>query len=310
MSALRIVFMGTPDFAKSAFLAILEAGHEIVAVYTQPPRPAGRGQKERLSAVHEAALSHSLPVFCPLRLNDPQEIAAFQALRPDVVVVAAYGLLLPRAILEIPRFGCLNIHASLLPRWRGAAPIARAILAGDKETGITIMRMEEGLDSGPMIAQRSLSIAADMDAGVLHDSLAAMGAGMMVEILARLPGSLESHSQPEAGVTYAHKITKEEAKLDWQEDSALLVRKVRAFSPYPGAYALAGDVRIKVLSAAAIEDKQAKEKSPGEVIDDHLLIACGKGALRLTRLQRPGRSPMDAADFLRGFAIPKGSFWR
>jgi methionyl-tRNA formyltransferase len=304
MRRLRVVFMGTPDFATIALRAIADAGHEIVAAYTQPPRPAGRGAKTRPSSVHQAALALKVPVHCPTGLAEDAEIAAFKAHRADVVVVAAYGLILPRAILEFPPLGCINIHASLLPRWRGAAPIERAILAGDSETGVSIMRMDEGLDTGPILAERRVAIDKDMDAGRLRDRLARLGADMIVEILAGLPEGIEARPQASSSVTYATKLTKEEARLDWRKDAHQLERQVRAFHPRPGAFTFISGERIKVLLAEA---EPGRKGHPGMTLDERLCVACGSGALRLKRLQRPGKSPMAADDFVRGFPVPAGS---
>jgi methionyl-tRNA formyltransferase len=303
MKNLKVVFMGTPAFAVVALQAILAAGHQIVAVYTQPPRPAGRGQLDRPSPVHEIARARQIPVRCPTSLRDPQEALDFQALRADVAVVVAYGLILPSAILAAPRFGCFNIHASLLPRWRGAAPIERAILEGDQESGVTIMRMDEGLDTGPIAARSAISITAGMDAGELRDRLAELGAQAIVQVLAKLPSGLESRPQAKEGASYAPKIAKEEARLDWQKSAQWLERKVRAFRPRPGAFAVIGGERVKVHGAEADAGVGGE---PGVVLDDRLLIACGSGALRLTRLQRPGRAAMSAEEFLRGFRLAKG----
>ncbi len=303
MKPLRVVFMGTPEFAASALVAIRAAGHQIIAVYTQPPRPAGRGRQMRRSPVHETALVRAIPVHCPISLKNEEEIAALQGLKPDVTVVAAYGLILPRAILEAPSLGCINVHASLLPRWRGAAPIQRALLEGDSQTGITIMAMEEGLDTGPILAQLAVPIEPGMDGSHLGDRLAGLGAEMIVDVLSRLEGGIEARPQPLAGVTRAPKIAKEEARLDWRQDGAQLERKVRAFSPAPGAYALIAGLRVKVLSAEIVPDAKGP---PGKVLDDFLCVACGMGGLRLTRLQRPGKSAMVAADLLRGFPVAPG----
>jgi methionyl-tRNA formyltransferase len=301
---MRLVFMGTPPFAAAALQALAEAGHEIACVYSQPPRPAGRGKKETPSAVHALAASRGWPVRTPARLKDPADQQAFAALGADIAVVAAYGLILPRPVLDAPRLGCFNIHASLLPRWRGAAPIQRAILAGDGETGITIMRMGEGLDTGPMLMRESVAIGPRMTAGALHDALAAMGARMIVEALQLLArGAGIETPQPEAGVTYAAKIAKDEARLDWRQPAVAIERAVRAFNPVPGAFfELAGE-RIKVL-AATVESGSGE---PGTAIDDRLAVACGDGVLRLEMLQRAGRGALDAGAFLRGHAVPAGT---
>ena len=301
---MRVVFMGTPPFAACALAALVAAGHEIACVYSQPPRPAGRGQREARSAVHDWAAAHGLQVRTPARLRDPDEQAAFAALHADVAVVAAYGLILPRPVLDAPRLGCINIHASLLPRWRGAAPIQRAILAGDRLSGVTIMRMEEGLDTGPMLLRAEVEIGPATTAGALHDTLAECGARLVVEALARLAaGDLPATPQPEAGVTYAAKIVRDEARLDWSRPAAELERAVRAFNPVPGAFFdLAGE-RIRILAAMPVPGRG----EPGTVLDDALTIACGEGALRALSVQRAGRGAMDAAAFLRGRKVPAGT---
>jgi len=296
--------MGTPDFAVPTLKALAEAGHQIAAVYSQPPRPAGRGQKDRPSPVQACAESRGWPVRTPRNLKDPEAQAAFAALDLDVAVVVAYGLILPRAILDAPRLGCVNVHASLLPRWRGAAPIQRAILAGDAETGVTIMQMEAGLDTGPMLLKRALPIGPRSNAQDLHDQLAALGAGMIGEALAGLAdGSLQATPQPEAGVTYAAKLDKAEGRLDWRDGAAELDRRIRAFTPWPGAFFEMNSERIKVLAA----ERCAGKGAPGTLLDDHATVACGDGALRLLTLQRAGKAPLEAEAFLRGFTLPKGS---
>jgi methionyl-tRNA formyltransferase len=301
---MRLVFMGTPPFAAAALEAIDAAGHEIACVYSQPPRPAGRGQNETPSAVHALAAARGWPVRTPARLREPADQAAFAALQADVAVVAAYGLILPRPVLEAPRLGCINIHASLLPRWRGAAPIQRAILAGDAESGITLMRMDEGLDTGPMLLREAMAIAPRMTAGELHDALAALGARLIVEALARLArGGLDETPQPEAGVTYAAKIAKGEARLDWSRPARELERAVRAFNPVPGAFFEFAGERVKVL-AATVEPGSG---APGTTLDARLAIASGDGVLRPVLLQRAGRGAMDADAFLRGRAVPAGT---
>jgi methionyl-tRNA formyltransferase len=303
---LRLAFMGTPDFAVPALLALAEAGHEIACVYSQPPRPAGRGHKERPSPVHATAAERGWPVRTPRSLRDPEEQAAFAALELDVAVVAAYGLILPQAVLDAPRRGCLNIHASLLPRWRGAAPIQRAILAGDSETGICIMQMEAGLDTGPVLLERRIPIGAADTAQDLHDRLAGLGALSIVEALeGLLAGTLAPQPQPEEGVTYAAKLARGEAQLDWRRPALELERQVRAFTPWPGAVFDAPDgTRLKVLAAELVPEAKG---APGEVLDARLTIACGEGALRPTRLQRPGKGPAETDAFLRGFPLPAGT---
>ncbi len=306
--ALRIAFMGTPAFAASALSALAETDHDIVCVYTQPPRPAGRGKALRQSAVHDLAQSLGLPVRTPKTLRDADEQAAFAALDLDVAVIVAYGLILPVEILQAPRFGCLNLHGSLLPRWRGAAPIQRAIMAGDHVTGVQVMQMEEGLDTGPVLMSQSVKIAPDDTAGRLHDKLAAAGAALMPKALDALEaGTITAKPQSEDGVTYAHKIDKKEARIDWSRPAEELDRLIRGLSPFPGAWfelpSPKGPVRVKVLMAVP----EAGHGTPGEVLDDHLLVACGEGAVRLTRLQRAGKGVQVADDFLRGQAVPKGT---
>jgi methionyl-tRNA formyltransferase len=295
---MRLAFLGTPEFAATTLAALLAAGHEIAAVYSQPPRPAGRGHKLRNSPVHDLALRHGLPVRTPKTLRDPDEQASFAALDLDAAVVAAYGLILPKPILDAPRRGCLNVHASLLPRWRGAAPIERAILAGDAQTGVTIMRMDEGLDTGPMLLREPVAIGRRMTASELHDELASVGARLIVETLAA--PHLRSVPQPEDGVTYAKKIERHEARLDWRRDAASLDRVVRALDAW---FEHAGE-RIKVQESAV---ERGGGAAPGTVVDDRLGIACGEGILRPLRLQRAGRGPADLDAFLRGFAIPRGT---
>ncbi len=303
---MRLIFMGTPDFAVPALVALLDAGHEVAAVYTQPPRPAHRGQAEAPSPVARAAAALGLPVRTPISLRDPAEHEALAALGADVAVVAAYGLILPGPVLEAPARGCLNIHASLLPRWRGAAPIQRAILAGDVETGITIMRMERGLDTGPMLLAQATSVARKT-AGELTEELADMGARLMVEALARLDG-LEARPQDPALATHAPKIAKAEAQLDWTRPADALERAVRAFNPWPGAWTMLKGERLKVLAADVVaEGGGAAGGPPGTTLDDRLTIACGAGALRVTLAQRPGRPALAAADLLRGWPVPAGT---
>ena len=298
---MRIAFMGSPDFAVPALRALHAAGHDIAAVYCQPPRPAGRGQKETPCPVHRAALALGLPVRTPTRLKrDAAEHAAFAALDLDVAVVAAYGLILPRAMLDAPQRGCVNIHASLLPRWRGAAPIHAALIAGDTETGITIMRMEEGLDTGPMLLREALAIGPRATVGELHDALAEIGARLILRALDEDPALVP---QPDAGVAYAPKLTKEDGRLDWSLDATALDRRVRALNPWPGAFFVHAGEPIRVLAAEPAPGNGV----PGTVLDTHATIACGSGALRLLRLQRPGRAPLPAEEFLRGFSLPPGT---
>ena len=299
---MRLAFMGTPDFSVAILSALLDAGHDVVCVYAQPPRPAGRGHKEQLTPVHAFAMQHGIEVRIPKSLKSEAEQQAFRALDLDAAVVAAYGLILPQAILDAPRHGCLNVHASLLPRWRGAAPIQRAILAGDAQTGVTIMQMDAGLDTGSMLLVESLPITADTNAASLHDALAVLGARLIVDALARYD-ELPQVKQPEDGITYAHKLAKDEGRLDWARPAVELERQVRGLTPWPGVWCQVGEERLKVLAACLAEGSG----TPGLVLDDALLVACGSGALRLLRVQRAGKGPMDAADLLRGFAIPQGS---
>jgi methionyl-tRNA formyltransferase len=301
---MRIVFLGTPDFAVRALDALIDAGHEILAVYTQPPRIAGRGQRERPSPVHRRAAMRGIAVRTPSRLKGADEQRDFAALGADVAIVAAYGLILPQPILDAPKHGCINIHASLLPRWRGAAPIQRAILAGDRETGVTIMQMDAGLDTGAMLLTESLPIGPRMTAGELHDALASLGGRLIVEALARLAqGGLHRKPQPISGVTYAAKIEKDESKLDWLLPANDLERRVRAFNPWPGAFCMLGAERIRILEATS----GPGDGEPGTALDDALTIACGTGALRLEVVQRAGRAAMPASDLLRGLRIPAGT---
>ena len=300
--SLRLIFMGSPDFAVPSLEALLAAGHQVVGVYSQPPRPAGRGQHERPSPVHARALAAGLPVHTPASLKSAEAQEQFARLAPDLAVVAAYGLILPKPVLAAPRYGCINIHASLLPRWRGAAPIQRAILAGDTETGVTIMQMEAGLDTGPMLMRQRLPIGPTTDAQALHDELAALGARLVVQALDRLP-ALTPEPQPADGVTYAAKLGKDEGQLDWTCPAEELDRRVRAFTPWPGAWFSHAGERIKVLAATLA----AGEGAPGVVLDDRLTIACGRGALRLLTVQRAGRAPLDAGSFLRGYPLPAGT---
>jgi methionyl-tRNA formyltransferase len=306
MPRLRLAFMGTPDFAVPALSALVEAGHAVVVVYTQPPREAGRGQQPRPSPVHAAALDRGIPVRTPTTLKGTAEQDAFAALGLDAAVVVAYGLLLPKPILAAPRRGCLNIHASLLPRWRGAAPIQRALMAGDAETGITIMLMDEGLDTGPMLLQERVPIRPDDNAGTLHDVLASLGARLMLRALDGLAtGSLTVQPQPSSGATYAAKLTRDDERLDWRQAAEDLARQVRALSPRPGAwFAMKGD-RLKVLAGEVIAE--TFEVAPGVVLDDRFTVACGHQAFRVSRIQRPGRAPMSAEEFLRGYRVPHGT---
>jgi len=299
---MRIVFMGTPDFSVPVLDALVEAGHDIVAVYCQPPRPAGRGKKERLTPVHQRALVLGLEVRHPVSLKTPDAQAAFAACDAEIAVVVAYGLILPQAILDAPRRGCLNIHASLLPRWRGAAPIHRAIMAGDDVTGVCIMQMDAGLDTGDVLLRREIAIGAEDTTADLHDTLSALGADAIVDALAGLD-DLVPVPQPDVGVTYAAKIDKAEARIDWSQPAVAVDRQIRGLSPFPGAWFALDGVRIKALGASLAEGAG----KPGEVLDDGLRVACGTGAVRLRRLQRAGRSAQDVDAFQRGNAIVVGS---
>ncbi len=294
---MRVVFMGTPEFSVPV-LAALAAHHEVVAVYSQPPRPAGRGKKDRPTPVHMKALELGLPVRTPLNFRAEEDRAAFAALDADVAVVVAYGLILPQALLDAPRHGCLNIHASLLPRWRGAAPIHRAILAGDAETGLCIMQMEAGLDTGPVLLRATTPIGATETTGALHDRLSEMGAKLILEALDRLD-TLTPEPQPEAGVTYAAKIDKAEARIDWTRPAAELVRQVNGLSPFPGAWCLAGEERLKLLRAAPASGSG----TPGQVLGG-FTVACGTGALEVLEAQREGKRPMPATEVLKGLPLP------
>ncbi|HWI76843.1 MAG TPA: methionyl-tRNA formyltransferase [Sphingomicrobium sp.] len=297
---MRIVFMGSPDFAVPTLDALVAAGHELLCVYTQPPRPAGRGKGEQKTAVHKRADELGIEVRSPRTLRDHDEQGRFAALDSDLAVVAAYGLILPKPILDAPRGGCINVHASLLPRWRGAAPIQRAILAGDKMTGVTIMRVEEGLDTGPMLLKRETPVDRKT-AGELTDELARLGAETLVDWL-NTP--TPPQPQPDEGVTYASKIDKAEARIDWSKSAEEIERQVRAFAPAPGAWFETNGERVKLLSADAGNDASGK---PGEVLDDCLCVACGSGFIRPLQVQRAGRGIMTSGDLLRGFGIPKGT---
>jgi len=304
---MRLIFMGSPDFAVPVLAALIDAGHEIVCVYAQPPRPAGRGQKEKPCAVHAYASAHSIPVRTPksLKKSDAEQ-AAFAALGADLAVTAAYGLILPIAVLDAPRLGCINVHASLLPRWRGAAPIQRAIVAGDTETGITIMQLDEGLDTGPILLSERLPITGTTTAGTLHDDLAEMGARLAIQAVDSLAGgTVRARAQPDDGSTYAAKIERNEARIDWALPATQLERQLRAFHPWPGLWFEYDGIRIKVLAADVCNADPTP--TPGTVVDDTLCVTCGEGALRLTRVQREGKAPADAQAFLRGFSLPAGT---
>jgi methionyl-tRNA formyltransferase len=298
---MRLAFMGSPDFAVPALRALHRAGHDIAAVYCQPARPAGRGQAVRRCPVHEAADALGLDVRTPVRLrSDLQAQTAFAALGLDAAIVAAYGLILPQAMLDTPRLGCLNIHASLLPRWRGAAPIQAAIRAGDEETGITIMQMEAGLDTGPMLLRQAVPVTGQTTTAMLHDTLAAIGASLILEALANPPAPVP---QPAQGATYAPKLSREDGRIDWTEPAAAIDRQVRAFDPWPGTFTTLGGTPLKVLAVAPAQGAGP----PGTVLDGTLTVACGTGALRLARVQLPGRGALDSAAFLRGHPVAAGT---
>ncbi len=300
---LRLAFLGTPDFAVPTLAELVAQGHDIACVYSQPPRPKGRGLDAQPSPVHEFALAAKLAVRTPVTLKDPAQQEAFASLDIDAAVVVAYGLLLPKRVLEAPKLGCFNLHASLLPRWRGAAPIQRAVMAGDEETGAMIMRMEEGLDTGPVLMAERLRIGRKTY-GELHDLLSRLGADLMVRALGALErGTAGETPQAPDGVTYAKKIAKDEARIDWRKSAREIDCLIRGLSPMPGAWCDAKGERLKILYAEPVEGHGA----PGEILDDRLTVACGEGALRLTRLQRAGKSAMTADELLRGFTMPRGT---
>jgi methionyl-tRNA formyltransferase len=301
---LRLAFLGSAAFSLPTLAALLAAGHEVAAVYTRPPRPAGRGHRPQRSPVHAYAETQGIEVRTPASLRDTEEQQRFAATGLDAGVVAAYGLILPKPILAAPRFGCLNVHASLLPRWRGAAPVERAILAGDDTTGVTIMQMDEGLDTGPILLVRSVPIGITCTAAALKDTLADLGAQLLVEALEGVAtGLLHATPQPAEGASYAKKLDRAEGRLDWSRPAAELLRWVRALNPHPGVWFAHGQERIKVLAA----EPSSGTGAPGVVLDDHLTIACGETALRPLLLQRPGRAPTDVDSFLRGYSIPAGT---
>ncbi|AQS84045.1 MAG: methionyl-tRNA formyltransferase [Acetobacter aceti] len=300
---MRLAFMGTPDFAVPALYALRDAGHEVAVVYTQPPRPAGRGKALRPSPVHHAADTLGIPVRCPEKLrNNQEELDWFATRKFDVAIVAAYGLILPKAMLDAPERGCLNIHASLLPRWRGASPIQSAILAGDKESGVTIMQMDVGLDTGDMLSSVGVPITEVTTATTLHDELAALGAKMVVDVLREQPPAVP---QPEEGVTYAARLTKEDGRIDWTQSAGTIDRQVRALTPWPGAFTTLDGVTLKIGAVDVIPERAG---APGVVLDDLLTLACGSAsALRIRQIQRPGRGMMDANAFLRGQPVAAGA---
>jgi methionyl-tRNA formyltransferase len=297
--------MGTPDFSVGALQALHKAGHDMVAVYCQPPKPAGRGQQIRKSPVHLAAEELGIPVHTPKTLRDLEVQKEFASLKADIAVVVAYGLILPKSVLTAPKFGCVNIHASLLPRWRGAAPIQRAMLAADQETGVTIMQMEEGLDTGPMLLVEKCPITATTTAGSLHDELSRMGSKLIVKALEGMSaGTLKAETQPTNGVTYATKLTKEDGRIDWTKPAAEIERQIRSLQPWPGCFFMLEDAAIKVLEAEVVKDIL---DVPGTLIGDDFTVACGEWALRLKTVQRAGKNPTDGASFLRGLRLAEGN---
>jgi methionyl-tRNA formyltransferase len=305
---LRLIFMGTPDFAVPTLLALAAQGHDIAAVYTRAAKPAGRGMALQVTPVEREARRLGLPVLTPKTFKDAEAQAAFRAHNADAAVVIAYGLILPKAVLDAPRLGCFNVHASLLPRWRGAAPINRAVMAGDAESGVTIMRMDEGLDTGAKVTNLAmterLAISADMTAGDLHDALAPLGADLMTRALGALErGTLSFTPQPETGVTYAAKIAKAETRIDWSRPCADVHNHIRGLSPFPGAWFEMDGVRVKALRSTLARGKAA----PGTALDDTLTIACGDGAIRLVQIQRAGKQPMQSGEFLRGTPVKQGT---
>ena len=305
---LRLIFMGTPDFAVPALVELAARGHEIAAVYTRAAKPAGRGMAVQSTPVEREARRLNLPVLTPKTLRDEPAQDAFRAHGADAAVVIAYGLLLPKPVLEAPRLGCFNVHASLLPRWRGAAPINRAIMAGDSMSGVTIMKMDEGLDTGAMAMADRVAIAPDMTAGDLHDVLARLGADLMMRALVALErDTLTLTPQPDAGITYAAKISKDETRVDWTKPGQEVHDHIRGLSPFPGAWFELDGVRIKALRSTRGEGQVSSNAAPGTVLDGKLTIACGDGAVRLTQIQRAGKQPMNAEEFLRGTPVAKGS---
>ena len=299
---MKLVFMGTPNFSVPALKALAQSNHQICAVYSQPPRPAGRGKKLRLSDVHKEALDLGLTIHNPTSFKSDKDRTIFRKLKADIAIVVAYGLIIPNQILSAPKFGCLNIHASLLPRWRGAAPIQRAIMEGDDETGVCIMKMEEGLDTGPVLSSRKIQIKENDNAKILSERLSLVGSKLIVEVLDAL-SEFKAYSQSAAGVTYARKIEKSETKIDWSLPAKTINRKIRALSPFPGAWTEINGERIKLLASKVIN----KENEPGMILDKGFSIACGQKAVEITEAQRPGKSAQKSDVFLRGFRLQKGS---
>jgi methionyl-tRNA formyltransferase len=305
---MRLAFLGTPDFAVVSLAALIEAGHEIVCVYSQPPAPRGRGQALQPSPVHAFAEKHGLTVRTPRSMKAEEEIAAFAALELDAAVVVAFGQILKRGVLEAPRLGCFNLHGSLLPRWRGAAPIQRAVMAGDPVTGVQVMRMSEGLDEGPVIATATTPIGPEDTAGTVHDRLARLGADLLVATLPAIAsGQAVETPQAEDGVTYARKISAEEARIDWSRPAEEVDRQIRGLSPFPGAWFMAPSERGPVRVKALLSRVETGDGAPGKALDERLLIACGRGAVRLLEAQREGRGRQDAETFLRGFPVAAGA---
>ena len=296
MSSKKVIFMGTPGFAVPVLKKLLESEHEVIAVYTAPPKPAGRGKGFKKSQIHQVAEQHNIKIFTPQSLKN-EELPEC-----DIAVVAAYGILLPKHILEKPKFGCINIHPSLLPRWRGAAPIQRMIMAGDSETAVCIMQMDQGLDTGDVLAQQNFLLSDKITAGELHDKCATLGAELVLKMVNKIETS-KALPQPEEGITYARKITKNDERINWAESAEFIERQIRGLNPFPGAYFEFNDERIKVFAANIIE----RQGKAGELLDNKLLIACGKAALQITQLQRPGKRLMSADEFLRGFNLPKAT---
>ncbi len=302
---LKIIYMGTPEFAVPLLDTLVRARYDIAAVYTQPPRPAGRGQKETPSPVHQYALSHNIPVYTPETLKNPETQHILREHKADAIVVAAYGLLLPKQVLEATRLGCINVHPSLLPRWRGAAPIQRTIMAGDHITGVTIMQMDTGFDTGDILLSRHFSIPEGMNAGQLHDALAEFAGPLLVEALKGInAGTITPVKQPEEGVVYAHKIIKDECRILWNEPAPVIRNKILGLAPQPGAFFMYKDEAIKIFSAVAIPENT--HQPPGTVVDDNFTIACGGGAISGLVVRRPGKNTMPATEMLKGYKIPKG----
>jgi methionyl-tRNA formyltransferase len=305
---LRLIFMGTPDFAVPTLLELVAHGHEIAAVYTRAAKPAGRGMKLQPTPVEVEARRLGIPVETPVTLKTPEALEKFRAHHADAAVVVAYGMILPQAILDTPKLGCFNLHASLLPRWRGAAPINRAIMTGDAETGVMVMKMDAGLDTGDVAMAERMAISDAMTAADLHDALARLGGDLMVRAIGALErGRLQLTKQSDEGVTYAAKIEKTEARIDWNKPAHTVLRHIHGLSPFPGAWCEIGGVRVKALRSTRAEGEITAKAAPGTVLDDHLTIACGEGAVRLVQVQRAGKQPMQAEEFLRGTPVKRGA---